>query len=79
MAVPMQSLVMQPRSATFDVDSRDGIKHECAIWFPSSTTRETAVVSDSYDISISLLMLDGPTWDADEDELLGPLTGIPGI
>lgn len=79
MELPMQSLVMQPRSATFDIDSRDGIEHERGIWFPDTRTREMVVVSDRYDMSISLLMLDSPTWNTGDDELLAPLTGMPSF
>lgn len=79
MELPMQSLVMQPRSGTFDVDSRDGIEHERGIWFPDTRTREMVVISDRYDMSISLLMLEGATWDAGDDELLAPLTGTPSF
>ncbi|CAG9258083.1 conserved hypothetical protein [Burkholderia diffusa] len=79
MELPTQSLAMLPRSATSAVDARDGIEHECGIWFPDSKTREMVVVSDRYDMSISLLMLDGPAWDGGDDELLAPLTGTPGF
>lgn len=79
MELPTQSLAMQPRSATSAVDARDGIEHEFGIWFPDSKTREMVVISDRYDMSISLLILDGPTWDGGDDELLAPLTGTPGF
>ncbi|ONX65173.1 hypothetical protein A8F17_18990 [Burkholderia cenocepacia] len=79
MELPVQSLAMQPRSGTFDVDSRDGIEHERGIWFPDTKTREMVVISDRYDMSISLLMLEGATWDASDDELLAPLTGTPSF
>jgi hypothetical protein len=79
MELPKQSLAMQPHSSTFDADSRDGIEHECGVWFPDSKTREMVVVSDRYDMSISLLMLEGTAWDAGDDELLTPLTGTPGF
>lgn len=75
MELPMQSLVMQPRSGTFDVDSRDGIEYERGIWFPDTRTREMVVVSDRYDMSISPLIHDGATWDAGDDELLAPSLG----
>ncbi|EOH6075507.1 hypothetical protein ACMAVI_003972 [Burkholderia cenocepacia] len=75
----MQSLMMQPRSRTFDVHSRDGIEHERGIWFPDTRTREIAVLSDRYGMSISVLMLDGTAWDAGDNELVPPTHGNPWL
>lgn len=75
MELPHQSLAVLPRASDFGAVSRQGIEHGAGVWF-GDAAREMVVVSDRYDMSISLLILDTPGVQHD-DEPEGDMTTQP--
>jgi hypothetical protein len=58
MELPARSLSMTSGSAISTADYRMGIEHPKEVWFADASVREMVVVSDRYDMTISLLVLE---------------------
>jgi hypothetical protein len=72
MELPSGSLAANPSMALSIVDYRLGIEHPEGVWPVRLPVREMVVLSDRYDMSISLLILDTPgaDWqDAPDDDM----------
>lgn len=59
MELPASSLAAKPAIAISPADYRVGIDHPPGIWFSHVPTREMVISSDRYDMTISVLVLDG--------------------
>jgi hypothetical protein len=68
MEVPLASPAASQSPAFSSKDLRDGIFHSEGVWFKNIAVREMVVLSDRYDMSISLLVLDPPVIDFEEDD-----------
>lgn len=51
------------------------MQHQAGVWLPSAEVRELAILSDRYDMTISLLMFDKPGIHHDDD----PTTQLPSL
>lgn len=60
MELPSDSLAVNPGVALSTADYRSGVEHPEGVWPMKLPVREMAVLSDRYDMSISLLILDTP-------------------
>lgn len=60
MELPSDSLAVNPSIALSMADYRSGVEHPEGVWPMKLPVREMAVLSDRYDMSISLLILDTP-------------------
>lgn len=60
MELPIGSLAVSPGQALSAADYRSGIEHPAGVWPIKLPVREMVVLSDRYDMSISLLILDTP-------------------
>lgn len=60
MELPARSLSMTPSLTISVADHHIGIEHPTEVWLTDATVREMAVVSDRYDMTISLLILETP-------------------
>lgn len=58
--LPSRSLAVDPTMAVSTSDYRVGVEHAKGVWFADAAVREMAVVSDRYDMTISLLLLEIP-------------------
>lgn len=76
MELPMNSLAVSPDQALSVEDFRLGVEHPVGVWPIELPVREMVVLSDRYDMSISLLILDSPGVEhpdgADEDMTTKP-------
>lgn len=60
MELPLNSLAANLDLLISATNQRVGIDHPQGVWFTQLATREMVVVSDRYDMTISLLLLDAP-------------------
>ena len=60
MELPSEALAVNPSMAFSTADYRSGVEHSDDVWPMKLPVREMAVLSDRYDMSISLLILDTP-------------------
>ena len=60
MELPLGSLAVSPDQALSNADYRLGVEHPEGVWPIRLPVREMVVLSDRYDMSISLLILDTP-------------------
>lgn len=60
MELPAGSLAAMPSGAISTADFRLGVEHGSGVWLTGIAVREMLVVSDRYDMTISLLVLDVP-------------------
>ncbi len=78
MELPARSLAANPDLALSMTDFRSGIDHPEGVWPIKPAVREMVVISDRYDMSISLLILDQPGVEQqdepDEDMTTNPPT-----
>ena len=58
--MPLGSLAVSPDQALSNADYRLGVEHPEGVWPIRLPVREMVVLSDRYDMSISLLILDTP-------------------
>lgn len=79
MELPAGSLAAAPSEAISPSDFRLGVDHAPDVWFSGIPVREMVVVSDRYDMTVSLLMLDvpGAVHDDEPDEDL--TTQVPRL
>lgn len=59
MELPASSLAANPTIGISPTDYRVGVDHPPGIWFANVQTREMVIFSDRYDMTISVLVLDG--------------------
>lgn len=72
MELPSQSLAVNPTLASERSDLRTGVWHDKGVWIEDAAVREMLNLSDRYDMSISLLILDVPgavLQDAPDEDL----------
>lgn len=78
MELPSRSLAVNPNMALSMADYRSGLEHPEGVWPMKLAVREMVVISDRYDMSISLLILDQPGVEhqeaPDEDMTTNPPT-----
>ena len=60
MELPSDSLAVSPGQVLSTADYRSGVEHREGVWPIRLPVREMVVLSDRYDMSISLLLLDAP-------------------
>lgn len=60
MELPTDSLAVRPGQVLSTADYRSGVEHREDVWPIRLPVREMVVLSDRYDMSISLLLLDAP-------------------
>lgn len=60
MELPLRSLAFDPGMAISAEDFRVGVEHPPGVWFDDCAAREMVIISDRYDMTISLLVLDTP-------------------
>ncbi|MDQ2148120.1 ImmA/IrrE family metallo-endopeptidase [Alcaligenaceae bacterium C4P045] len=60
MELPLDSLAVNPGRADLTSEYRFGVEHPEGVWPIKLPVREMVVISDRYDMSISLLILDAP-------------------
>lgn len=77
MELPKRSAALEPNRSSVQ-EMRHGTEHPAGVWFPEIPVREMVIVSDRYDMTISLLMLDVPgalqTEEPESDMLTNPPT-----
>ena len=77
MELPSDSIVMTSSGATLaPLKLRLGTVHQPGVWLPSAAVREMAIVSDRYDMALSLLTFDLPELECDETPM-DDLTTLP--
>jgi hypothetical protein len=78
MELPLGSLAVSPNQVFSTTDYRLGVEHSEGVWPMRLPVREMVVLSDRYDMSISLLILDSPGVEhpdaPDEDMTTAPPT-----
>ncbi|WP_454766114.1 ImmA/IrrE family metallo-endopeptidase [Cupriavidus campinensis] len=79
MELPARSLAVQPRTSSYHSDSRDGTEHPAGVWFRDAHAREMVIISDRYDMSISLLMIDDVVRESEVAAPLDLLNGLPAF
>lgn len=67
MELPSLALASNPNFIV--QEDREGVDHSKGVWFPDIATREMLIVSDRYDMTISLLLLDPPSAQLEEDPI----------
>jgi hypothetical protein len=77
MELPAGSLASMPSGAISTSDFRLGVDHRPGVWFTGIPVREMVVVSDRYDMTISLLILDVPGVVHDEEPDADMTTQLP--
>lgn len=65
--LPSGSLAVSPDQALSTADYRLGLEHPEGVWPIRLPVREMVVLSDRYDMSLSLLMLDAPGVEHPDD------------
>lgn len=79
MELPMQSLAANFSRLISTEDLRIGHEHDAGVWFDDCPAREMAVISDRYDMTISLLVLDTLGGAQHDDEPVQDMTTqLPG-
>lgn len=78
--LPPEALAVSGNKLASATDFRSGVEHDAGVWVPGRAVREMTVVSDRYDLSISVLMLEQQLGAIHEDEPDADLTtGLPTI
>lgn len=67
MELPPGSLAAMPSVAISPQDFRLGVEFGPGVWLPDAGVREMAIMSDRYDMTISLLVFDRPGVQRDEE------------
>lgn len=67
MELPSDSLAATPSIALSPQDFRLGVNHGPGVWLPDIGVREMAIMSDRYDMTISLLIFDRTVVQHDEE------------
>ncbi|HPU18858.1 MAG TPA: ImmA/IrrE family metallo-endopeptidase [Alicycliphilus sp.] len=79
MELPSGSLAVSPDQALSTADYRLGVEHPKGVWPIRLPVREMVVLSDRYDMSISLLMLDAPGVEHPDEPDEDMTTNLPSF
>lgn len=79
MELPSGSLAVSPDQALSTADYRLGVEHPEGVWPIGLPVREMVVLSDRYDMSISLLMLDAPGVEHPDEPNEDMTTNLPSF
>jgi hypothetical protein len=79
MELPSGSLAVDPEQAISTTDYRLGVKHPNGVWPINLPVREMVVLSDRYDMSISLLVLETPGLDHPDEPDQDMTTNLPSF
>lgn len=77
--LPSGSLAVSPDQALSTADYRLGVEHPKGVWPIRLPVREMVVLSDRYDMSISLLMLDAPGVEHPDEPDEDMTTNLPSF
>ena len=67
MELPPQSMAATPTLAISPEDLRSGVEHRPGVWMPGAGVREMTIISDRYDLTLSVLLLESPVVVHDEE------------
>lgn len=67
MELPPQSMAATPTLAISPEDLRSGVEHRPGVWMPGAGVREMTIISDRYDLTLSVLVLESPVVVHDEE------------
>lgn len=67
MELPPQSMAATPTLAISPEDLRSGVEHRPGVWMPGAGVREMTIISDRYDMTLSVLVLESPVVVHDEE------------
>lgn len=79
MELPSASLAVDPAQAISTADYRLGVEHPEGVWPINLPVREMVVLSDRYDMSISLLVLEAPGVDHPDEPDEDMTTNLPSF
>lgn len=79
MELPSASLAVDPAQAISTADYRLGVEHSEGVWPINLPVREMVVLSDRYDMSISLLVLEAPGVDHPDEPDEDMTTNLPSF
>lgn len=79
MELPSGSLAVSPDQALLNADHRLGVEHSTVVWPISLPVREMVVLSDRYDMSISLLILEAPGVEHSDEPDEDMTTNLPSF